>query len=30
MQEVNQLALKAFVNTQKVQQSQYLMEQFVQ
>lgn len=29
MQEVNQLALKAFVNTQKVQQSQYLMEQFL-
>lgn len=29
-QEVNQMAMKAFVNTQKVQQSQNLMEQFVQ
>lgn len=29
-QEVNQLAFKAFLNTQKVQQSQNLMEQFMQ
>lgn len=29
-QEVNQLAFKTFLNTQKIQQSQTLMEQFIQ